>query len=80
MGRRFSLFFVKKRAFKMFKKESKQDLYSTKSLLNKAFNVKVEINTESEVMRTPYYNHLVIRSNFLLSNCYFCIHCGMKAG
>jgi hypothetical protein len=35
---RFSLFFVKKRAFKVFKKEAKQDLYSSKTLLNTIFS------------------------------------------
>jgi len=37
---RFSLFFIKKRAFKVFKKESKQDLYSSKKLLNDIFSNK----------------------------------------
>lgn len=34
---RLSLFFVKKRAFKIFNMESKQDRYSTKFLINKCF-------------------------------------------
>lgn len=35
---RFSLFFIKKRAFKIFKKESKQDVYSSKKLLSNIFS------------------------------------------
>jgi len=36
-GSRFSLYHIQKRAFKVFNKESKQDKYSAKGLLDKAF-------------------------------------------
>lgn len=64
----------------MFKKESKQDLYSTKFLLNKAFGSKLEFH-DLQAMRIPYYNHLIIQNNFghfSLLNKYCCIHCGVK--
>lgn len=37
-GFRYSLYFIKKRAFKIFRNESRQDLYSAKRLLEKSFS------------------------------------------
>nr|YP_009541083.1 ycf13 [Lepocinclis steinii]AYQ93599.1 ycf13 [Lepocinclis steinii] len=80
----FSLFFLKKRAFKSFKKESKQDLYSSKILLNRAFNSKL-FNRSGMDFSLPScnYSHLIFCSNFLNNqvklNFSICIHCGMSA-
>jgi RNA-directed DNA polymerase len=84
---RFSLFYLKKRAFQIFNKESKQDSYSAKKLLQKSFiNV---LNSdkhflELETEKCPYYGHLaflfkVEKKDFFSNNSsQFCIHCGLK--
>ena len=88
---RFSLFFVQKRAFKVFNKETKQDSYSTKRLLDKAFflvssSVLRQLDTTS--IDSPYSGHFFFwidlspsyKASYLLENysfC-FCIHCGMN--
>jgi hypothetical protein len=77
---RFNLFFLKRKAFKSFTKESKQDLYSGKVLLNKAF-----LLTRSEINAFTYssYSHLIFCSKppfnikAKLNSC-ICIHCGMS--
>jgi len=93
-GPRFSLFFIKKRAFKVFNKESRQDFYSSKRLLDKCFSLvlledkKVLMNND---FTSCYSGHLtfwidysvLVIDNFytskdLLENKYHCIHCGMK--
>lgn len=87
---RFSLFFLKKRAFKIFNKETKQDSYSTKRLLNKCFydlGINKKDITLSGVIKSPFYGH----STFWVSSfyftfisssknkgIYFCVHCGMN--
>lgn len=79
---RFSLFYIKKRAFKIFNKESKQDSYSSKKLLDKAFVNVLYLDKHSlelETEKSPYYGHLTFGFTFkgkLLNQ--FCIHCGMK--
>ena len=90
--RRFSLYYLKKRAFKIFNKESKQDFYSSKKLLEKSF-VNVFCSDkhflELETEKSPYYGHLTIgyslnkrarysNLNWEVNFCQFCIHCGMK--
>lgn len=46
---RFSLFLLKKRAFKVFTKEAKQDFYSIKKLLNQSF---VYLNSKDQNEKT----------------------------
>ena len=91
---KFSLFFIQKRAFKIFNKESKQDAYSTKKLLKKCFSF-TNFNSLSEdkiVSPLPYYGHVTFWIDFLdfynttyiekhfkrYSDHYFCIFCGTK--
>ena len=80
---------MQKRAFKIFNKESKQDFYSSKKLLDKAFCL-----TESSVgdifIKSPYYGHMTFWFDlFPLSKVitlfpsnrkmnFICVHCGMK--
>nr|YP_010700439.1 group II intron reverse transcriptase/maturase mat1 [Phacus arnoldii]WCH63576.1 group II intron reverse transcriptase/maturase mat1 [Phacus arnoldii] len=89
---RFSLFYVQKRAFKIFNKESKQDRYSSKKLLNKSFlsfnSNKLDLLNNNF---SPYNCHVTfwcdykIQSTFELQLLYvgfgkknICIHCGMN--
>lgn len=86
---RFSLFLIRKRAFKVFAKESKQDIYSVKKLLVKSFlssSVKLIDNQDTSSL---YYGHFVLKGEYILQkNKYFlnfitikssfCIHCGMN--
>ena len=73
----------------MFNKESKQDSYSAKKLLDKAFCL--TSNSSNDVfVKSPYYGHMTFwvdsfalekkYSFFQLNESYlfFCIHCGMK--
>jgi hypothetical protein len=88
-----SLFFVKKRAFKIFNSESKQDRYSSKVLINKCFGFSLEnkfFYKKNNFFITSHvffwYNYWVNFSNDMSSqilftnelNFYFCIHCGVK--
>lgn len=66
-GSRFSLFFVQKRAFKIFNKESKQDKYSTKKLLKKCFSVSKfsDFSTKTSKFNSlPYYGHVTFWIDF----------------
>lgn len=89
---KFSLFFVQKRAFKVFNKESKQDSYSTKKLLKKCFAFTNNDLEDKALNSLPYYGHVTFWIDFLNfynvssskenlkfhSNHYFCIFCGTK--
>ena len=71
-SRKFSLFFVKKKAFQIFNNESKQDRYSSKLLLNRVFNKSfvnsLPQNSFSLTFKTfPYYGHLTFCSDFFYS-------------
>lgn len=69
---RLSLFYLKKKAFKIFNKESKQDSYSAKKLLDKVFsnNLKSEkCFFEIDIEKSPYYGHFVF--NFCFKNTFF---------
>lgn len=86
---RFSLFFIKKRAFKMFLKESRQDFYSTKRLLDRSFYVLSDLDKNFQdfnIVNSPYYGHLIFYFNssnyhvkFSFFRNFFCFHCGMKS-
>lgn len=90
-GARFSLFFLQKRAFKVFNKETKQDAYSTKRLLDKSFflvSPSVDNQVNPVVIDSPYFGHFFFwidlfpsyGLSYLLENyslC-ICIHCGMN--
>ena len=82
---RYSLFYLKKRAFKIFNKESKQDFYSSKRLLDKCF--KVLTGDESflnsgfnDDLRKIYFTHVVFEADLYVFKfrSYCCIHCGMS--
>lgn len=91
---RFSLFYMKKRAFKIFNKESRQDLYSVKRLLKKSFGNDADFSQSfSETYRNKslYSGHFVFfssfnlrsQSNFTINSSFspytpFCFHCGLK--
>lgn len=94
IGSKYSLFFIKKRAFKAFNSESKQDFYSSKKLLDKCFSVLKLSNedfTEYNTTNSPFCGHIT----FWISSCcltdsidfplnyrnhsLFCVHCGMKS-
>lgn len=72
---RFSLFFLQKRIFKVFSKESKQDLYSSKIMLDKSFSLEKNLFPSSTYLGF-YYSH--ISFCYLFNNASFCIHCGMN--
>jgi retron-type reverse transcriptase len=88
---RFSLFFVKKRAFKVFSKESKQDFYSVRRILTRAFynlTFSDKYAVDKFVLLSPYYGHMTFWNEFLAKsisshgystsfNNVFCVHCGM---
>lgn len=93
-GHRFSLFFLKKRAFKVFNKESRQDFYSSKRLLDKSFSFflledkKVLLHNKFSSFYSGHLTFLIdfsilgldnfYNSKNFLENKYHCIHCGMK--
>lgn len=67
---RLSLFFVKRKVFEAFKKESKQDAFSVKKLLKISFSdFKINLNQEKievlSVTKLFYFDHLTFGSNFL---------------
>lgn len=84
---RLSLYFIKKRAFKVFSKEAKQDFYSIKRLLDKCFYILSDMD-KNESLISLYFNHFnnstLLYKKYLNEsfNCkarlYFCIHCGMN--
>lgn len=81
VGPRFSLYYIKKKAFKSFNKETRQDFYSSQILLDRCFN-KLESfennSIEGRVFNSPYYGHMIFwisLKNFL--KVFLCIHCGM---
>lgn len=93
IGSKYSLFFIKKRAFKSFNSESKQDFYSSKKLLDKCFSVSKFVDEnfqDSKITSSPFYGHITFwvdltffsdlsKTPYSLGahNC-FCTHCGMR--
>nr|YP_010700263.1 group II intron reverse transcriptase/maturase mat1 [Euglena undulata]WCH63462.1 group II intron reverse transcriptase/maturase mat1 [Euglena undulata] len=84
---RYNLFFIKKRAFKAFNSESKQDFYSTKRLLDKCFYVLTDLDKkvlDPKFMVSSCYGHMTFwfgtksLDNNTACSSYFCIHCGMN--
>jgi len=82
-GSKFSLFFMKRRAFKSFSKEARQDFFSTKRLVNKCFYTlssldKATLNDKYQTL--DYYGHLFFVAYLYDSNSISCrcIHCGMR--
>ena len=86
---KFSLYFVKKKALNIFCKESRQDFYSAKRLLEKCFFV---LNSSRSQFKGKldnsiyFYGHLTFPFKVLyfskvsckdsITNNYLCIHCG----
>lgn len=86
---RFSLYFMKKRAFKIFSKESKQDFYSAKRLLEKCFTFPLDgssklfftssksfIFTNHKSFWVDYNLNSTTNSNF--RKFFICVHCGIS--
>jgi RNA-directed DNA polymerase len=86
LGPSYSLFFVRKRTFKIFNSESKQDFYSSKRLLSKCFFLtpfdKKLVNSIFNSTTIESFGHLVYLNIFNYEgktfNLFFCIHCGVK--
>lgn len=83
-GLSYSLFFIRKRTFKIFNSESKQDFYSSKRLLSKCFAVfdcfdEKTLNYTFSIRKVQNFGHLSYL-NYLKNNLnfYVCIHCGVK--
>nr|YP_010700322.1 group II intron reverse transcriptase/maturase mat1 [Flexiglena variabilis]WCH63520.1 group II intron reverse transcriptase/maturase mat1 [Flexiglena variabilis] len=82
---RFSLFLIQKKAFKVFNKESKQDIYSVQKLLSKSlFSFKV---FDPDLIDSLYYGHLIFNSKYFFTKSKrrvsrftfsFCIYCGIS--
>lgn len=93
IGSKYSLFFLKKRAFQVFNSESKQDFYSSKRLLDKCFSVLNFVNEDFQDFKinvSPFYGHITFWMDLKIPinsmkffnknevhNC-LCIHCGVK--
>lgn len=80
---RISLFYLQKKAFQVFNKESKQDRYSTKKLLDRSF--KFPVNFINHFNFLIYGTHIGFCIDFSssFSNLFVreknsCIHCGMN--
>lgn len=61
-GSRNSLFYMQRRAFQVFNKEAKQDRYSSKKLLDKAFPTLRKFDTRvslTNIENSPYSGHLI---------------------
>lgn len=87
-SKKLSLFFIKKRTFKIFKQEAKQDSYSIKNLLMKAFpslnNEDYFFYSKQNLHKSFWSDHIIYNKNtgkFVEKNPqkhYFCIHCGIS--
>lgn len=84
---KFSLYFIKKRALKIFCKESRQDFYSAKRLLEKCFFALNSLDkTENTIVNSYVYGHLgfgfkgtdLYKRYSSVSFCYYCIYCGIN--
>lgn len=85
--KRFSLYFVKKRAFKVFSKEAKQDFYSVKRLLDKCFYILSDNDKDNNFVYSQF-NHFDYNTHLEKKDSYFvlsfknkvslCIHCGLN--
>lgn len=88
-NKKLTLFFIKKRAFKIFKQETKQDAYSIKNLLTKAFP---SLNKEDYLFYSKQNLHKSFWSDHIIYNenksiklnsknlykYYYCINCGIS--
>jgi RNA-directed DNA polymerase len=92
-GSRFSLYHIEYRAFKVFNKETKQNRYTSKKLLNKAFpSVPYSENRFGNVkgIKSPYDGDITYwsernsklydgnTSKALKKQNHSCAHCGLK--
>lgn len=74
-----SLSKVQKNSFIIFNKESSQDFYSVKRLINSCFNSFSINNEKQESDYSLYYNHIFFRYDISTKFIYsFCICCGIK--
>jgi hypothetical protein len=79
-NRFFSLSKIYEESFKIFSKESSQDFYSVKKLLDKLFNFSKFKNLKRESNYLLYYHHITFCQNFIFNEkkFFFCICCGGK--
>lgn len=78
---RYSLYFIKKRMLKIFCKESKQDFYSSKRLVEKCFFFLSNFSSFIVTDSLFFNNHLFFDFQKLKKwgfNKYSCVHCGMN--
>jgi hypothetical protein len=75
---RTSLFFLQKKAFKTFLKETKQDVYSGKILLNKSFLIFYKKKNLLNINLISYYFHNIFYLKLGRNLKTFCIYCGVK--
>lgn len=84
---KYSLFLLKRQAFKVFNKEVKQDRYSCKRLLDKAFPKFSILLNDSLMKKSPYSSHLFFPAKTSIVNSkkestifpkLVCLHCGLK--
>lgn len=84
---KYSLFILKRRAFKVFNKEVKQDRYSCKRLVDKAFPNSKNLQNISYEKKSLYSNHVFFyvknstfedKQNKKYVKKLFCLHCGLK--
>lgn len=75
------LFFVKKRTFKIFNSESKQDRYSSKILINKCFNFnfgEIDLKLRDSFFITQHVSFWLDDLFILKDFNFHCIHCGVR--
>nr|YP_009538702.1 ycf13 [Lepocinclis ovum]AYQ93729.1 ycf13 [Lepocinclis ovum] len=79
---RLSLFFLRKKVFNTFVKESSQDLYSSKDLLDRSFLLSEKSTSKSSLKSFPYNFHLffcsTLNGELFRFTFPFCVHCGMN--
>lgn len=78
---RFSLYFIKRRAFKVFSKEAKQDYFSVKRLLDRCFYILSDLDHNDPSMLSHLDNFILLSNKDTFLYPYFknkfpiCIHC-----
>lgn len=76
-----SLYDLKRKAFKVFSKETKQDFYTTQALIKRCFfvtDLKESSLVTENIYNSPYYGHMIFWSNLGKHKIFYCIHCGLS--
>ena len=76
---KFSLFFLQQRAFKNFNTEAKQNRFSTKRLLSKAFPVIPfsKQNITLKMLSSPFFGHFIFCKVLNTKVFLYCSFCGI---